>query len=347
LNQKNKKHIIIILVIGLLFISQISLKIQANPNQIPTVTITSPSNGETIRGVITITGTASDPDGIIKVVAISFDYEQETYIADGTTDWSYILDTTKIPNGEYAIEAKSYDGELLSNPYTIEVNIENKDQIPTIKITHPKDGSTKSGKINITGTATFHTGTIKTVQIKIDNGIWNIANGETNWTFSWDTTTINDGKHTISARSYDGEKYSNIISIKIIIDNIIDDENEIPIIKFTHPLTGDNISGIKNIYGSSTDSDGIVQYVQIKIDTGPWKNVNGTNLWSYIWDTTNETNGEHIIYARSYDGQNYSTLTSINLTVNNKSTPGFELVFLIISLIISLIIINSYKKNSL
>jgi hypothetical protein len=294
---------------------------------------------------------ASDPDGSIEAVFIRFDDTQEGGIADGTTSWSYTYDTTSLDNGVHAIYAISYDGEDSSNIYSVNITIKNiidtDNKIPTINIIFPKNNEIISNQITVKGTSSDIDGIIQKVEIKINTESWNIVTGTTNWSYNWNTTTIKDGKHTISARSYDGEKYSNIFSINIIIDNIIDDKNQIPIIKFTHPLTGDNVSGIKNIYGSSIDSDGIIQYVQIKIDTGPWKNVNGTNLWSYIWDTTNETNGKHTIYARSYDGQDYSTLTSINLIVNNKSTPGFELVFLIIMVIIFLIIINSYKKNNL
>ena len=43
------------------------------------------------------------------------------------------------------------------------------------------------------------------VEVCIDSGSWWTVTGTTSWTTSWDTTTVSDGSHTISARSKDNE----------------------------------------------------------------------------------------------------------------------------------------------
>jgi len=48
-----------------------------------------------------------------------------------------------------------------------------------------------------------------------------------------------------------------------------------------------------------------------------WNDAYGTDLWTYEWNTTNYTNGNHSIYARSYDGENYSSINIVNVTVEN------------------------------
>ena len=46
----------------------------------------------------------------------------------------------------------------------------------------------------------------------------------------------------------------------------------------------------------------------------------GTDTWVYYWTTTNETNGNHTIYARAISGNN-EALDSINVFVNNLAQP--------------------------
>ncbi len=69
----------------------------------------------------------------------------------------------------------------------------------------------------------------------------------------------------------------------------------------------------KNIIGVSGDT-----YID-----GTWYTADGTTSWSYDWDTTqqddgrNITDGEHIIYARCYDGEEYSKVDAVTVYVNN------------------------------
>lgn len=93
--------------------------------------------------------------------------------------------------------------------------------IPSIEITSPQNGMTLSNLVLIRGNASDPEGnrSVVNVQVKIDNGTWNLANGTMNWSFHWGTSPIPDGPHTISARSWDGSAFSKIESISIEIMN--------------------------------------------------------------------------------------------------------------------------------
>lgn len=119
--------------------------------------------------------------------------------------------------------------------------------------------------------------------------------------------------------------------------------NKIPTVKITHPIAGDNLSEVVRIYGRASDVDGIIQYVQVKIDAGEWVNVPGTILWNYTWDTTKLDDGEYIIYARSFDGIDYSNVSFITINIKNSATPGFEILFFIIGFILFFMIYKRYK----
>jgi len=94
---------------------------------------------------------------------------------------------------------------------------------PTVDITYPFDGDTVSGTITITGTASDPDGNqdLQKVEVKIDTGGWMLATGKTSWNHNWDTTAFSNGLHTISARSYDGQDYSNIDQVTVTVYNAI------------------------------------------------------------------------------------------------------------------------------
>ena len=167
------------------------------------------------------------------------------------------------------------------------------------------------------------------MEIRINNGNWVTATGTTSWSYEWNTTTVENGQHTIYARAYDGEDYSNIVSINVNVFN-----NHKPFVEITEPENGSTVNGSIVIKGMAWDIDGneTLQKVEIKIDDGEWKNATGTLNWAYTLDTKKLDNGNHTIYARAYDGHDYN-IVSILIEVKNKKggggIPGFEVVILL------------------
>lgn len=73
----------------------------------PTVSITSPADGSTVSGSVTISATASDNIGVSKVEL----YVDETLKATdgGTSPYSFSLNTTELSDGSHTIMAKAFD----------------------------------------------------------------------------------------------------------------------------------------------------------------------------------------------------------------------------------------------
>jgi len=94
--------------------------------------------------------------------------------------------------------------------------------------------------------------------------------------------------------------------------------NQPPTVEITNPDEGDTVYGVVTVTGVADDSDGDVTLVEVKIDDGDWDTASGTTSWSYPWDTTQYSYGEHTIYARSYDGQDYSEVDSVTVYVDNE-----------------------------
>ncbi|MDI6917120.1 MAG: S8 family serine peptidase, partial [Thermoplasmatales archaeon] len=103
-------------------------------------------------------------------------------------------------------------------------------------------------------------------------------------------------------------------------------QNVLPGISITNPKNNAEVSDTIMISGSASDSDGSVTNVEIRFDENNWFNVSivpASSLnWNYTWDTTGVGNGKHTIYARCYDGMNYSATTSVDVNVYNKVSAG-------------------------
>ena len=72
----------------------------------PTTAITWPTAGATVSGVITVAATAADAGSIAKVVF----YDGLNWIAtDTSTPYSFVWDTSKVPNGIHQLTTRAYD----------------------------------------------------------------------------------------------------------------------------------------------------------------------------------------------------------------------------------------------
>ena len=49
------------------------------------------------------------------------------------------------------------------------------------------------------------------------------AEGDLLWSYQWDSTAVAEGMHRLTFRSFDGEKYSEEVSMEILVDNVRED----------------------------------------------------------------------------------------------------------------------------
>src|SRR3990167_9142737 len=89
---------------------------------------------------------------------------------------------------------------------------------PTINITNPNNGDTVSGIVNVTATATDDGG-VEKVEFFVD-GYLKQTDTTAPYSFSWDTKTVSNGLHTISAKAYDIVNKTAQDSISVTVDNV-------------------------------------------------------------------------------------------------------------------------------
>lgn len=71
------------------------------------------------------------------------------------------------------------------------------------------------------------------------------------------------------------------------------------------------------INGTASYRYGFISAVQIKIDDNDWKNVTGTENWSYILDVDNMTQGYHLLMFRCMSENENSSYTTKTIFVDN------------------------------
>jgi hypothetical protein len=107
-------------------------------------------------------------------------------------------------------------GQFVEANNTATVNI----PAPAVTITEPFANSTIRGALQIKGTAYPRTGpAVIQVFVRLDGGDWELANGTGQWTFEIQSRGLKNGPHTVTARSYDGLKYSGEVDRTFIVKN--------------------------------------------------------------------------------------------------------------------------------
>jgi parallel beta-helix repeat protein len=130
--------------------------------------------------------------------------------------------------------------------------------------------------------------------------------------------------------------------------------NEIPTVSITKPISDVTVRKIVLFQGAAIDNDGEIEKVEIRVGDGPWIEVEGNTSWSHELDTRDYENGEHTIFARSWDGENYSSEKNVTIMINNPAPdsdkslleePGFWAGFIVLILFVILLLFMFLKKR--
>jgi hypothetical protein len=267
----------------------------------PSSDITGPPYGSEQEGSVNVTGTASEDTESVEVRVDGGEWQA----VDGTTEWSYELDTTELPEGSHTIEVRSFNGDHYSKLQELRITTDNK---PTVTVISPMDQGHYHGKLIISGTA-WDDGLLESVELSIDGGAYLLVDGLEEWGYELDLSSMTSGDHTLAARAFDGLKHSFDARLVFVVDLL-------PEVTITDPPPDGEVEGTFHIKGTASD-DLDLQQVEVKVDNQDWDTVTGTTDWSYELDTTAMTYGEHTVEARAFDGYEYSETESVTFYVDN------------------------------
>ncbi|MBU2565105.1 MAG: hypothetical protein KJ655_02475, partial [Candidatus Thermoplasmatota archaeon] len=186
------------------------------------------------------------------------------------------------------------------------------------------------GVATISGNSSDVDSDVVRVEVKIGSGgSWEEANGTLDWTYIFDTATVADGDHIIYVRAYDGIHYSDVISLKVRIDNP-------PVVVINEESQTVNISSFLMSWSTNATD---IQYYEVKISGNEWINVGSNTSYTFVL-----SEGENTLYIRGIDnGDNIGVEGSITVTYEKqgKAVTSFLLEVLILLIIILVIIFIS------
>src|SRR5262245_6889088 len=204
-------------------------------NAAPSVSLTSPSSGQTVSGTIALNAIAADDKGVSKVV---FMVDSTTIATDTSSPYSASLNTTTLTNGTHVLKAQAFDASGLSSTSQVSVNVSNTSTTTSgttsttttsvstpppgtgaldVWFKAPLNGTTVSGQLSGTKCYVNGTGVVK-VDFKVDGAVVG-----TDTTMSdgmqcaIDTTKYANGSHQLmaTATSSTGTTRSDLITINI------------------------------------------------------------------------------------------------------------------------------------
>jgi len=301
----------------------------------PTASITSPANGSTVSGTITITANASDNNA---VAGVQFKIDgNNTGTEDTTSPYSTNWNTNTTSNGNHTLTATARDyagNTTTSNPVTVNVNNIFGDTTPPGNVTDLNVFSVTFNSIFLKWTAPGDDGNIGTAfqyDLRYSTSVINSSNWSSAVQVSGEPVPLAAG--TVQSITVNNLNPSTTyyFALKTVDDNSNwSDLSNVPngtttaavdsippTVNIDFPLDGAVVSGTITITASASDNNAVAG-VQFKVDGNNLGTEDSITPYSVSWNTGLVSNGDHnlTVVARDY-ANNTTTSTPITVDVNN------------------------------
>jgi len=196
--------------------SQYSNIVEIKESIAPSISITSPVNDASVKGLVPVSVAAADNVGVAKVqFFLNGALAAETAGAPYVFSW----DTSALAAGTYSVSAKAIDAagnEALSNSVSLAVAGDTK--APTVSLLQPVNGSSIRGTVSVSASASDDVGIAK-LELYVD-GTLVFTGNESLASYILDTTALANGNHLLSAKAYDAAGNAGASSATLLIDNV-------------------------------------------------------------------------------------------------------------------------------
>jgi Big-like domain-containing protein len=189
---------------------------------------------------------------------------------------------------------------------------------PSVSITSPAAGASVSGTINVRATASDNVA-VASVQFQVDGSNLGAAATTAPYSASSNTTTLANGKHTLTAVATDtSNNKATSATVSITVNNT---NGTLPTVSITAPASGATASGTITVTANASDSVSIAS-VQFQVDGSNLGATDTTAPYSAFLNTTTLANGTHALTAVATDtSNNKATSAAVSITVNNTNQP--------------------------
>ncbi len=183
------------------------------------------------------------------------------------------------------------------------------DMLPTVTLSLFSNTTQVKGVLSMSASANDDRGVTR-VELYVDGML--IGTSTSSYShLSWDSTTVADGAHTLTARAYDtGGNVGTSAAITVNVDNTL------PAAALVSPTSGTLLRGSVLLEATASDNQAVS-----KVEFYDGTTLLGSTLTApYVmsWNTTSATSGAHTLTVKAHDGAgNVRTSTAVAVTVDN------------------------------
>ncbi|HET8755556.1 MAG TPA: LamG-like jellyroll fold domain-containing protein [Solirubrobacteraceae bacterium] len=246
---------------------------------------------------------------------------------DGTTIWgpsafkgpySFNWDTRAVANGPHTLSFSARDAA--GNEAVISCSVTVSNSVLSIPITGAQDGGTVSGTVAF-GFQPRADGVAATTPAFLEiDGERVIDTAAAPYEYSWDSTDVPDGVHTIRAGMYWGSYPSPMATttIEVRVDNT---DVTAPTVTLDAGCDGRTLSEyVGPINGTATDDGGGDVTVRVLVDGDAiWGPNTFKGAFHFDWDTRTVSNGPHTMTVIARDAAGNETVEDCPWTVSNSA----------------------------
>src|ERR1019366_1837125 len=137
---------------------------------------------------------------------------------------------------------------------SVSVTVNNDTTAPVRSLAAPANGATVSGTVTVTANATDSVG-VTGVQFQLDGAnLGGVVTGAgPSYSFSWNSKTVANGSHTLTAVASDAAGNTATSSVSVTVNN----DTTPPVVSMTAPANGATVSGTVTVTANATDNVGV------------------------------------------------------------------------------------------
>jgi hypothetical protein len=274
-------------------------------NNPPSITMTSPQTNTTIAKTVQLMASTANGGGV-------------RFLIDGQPFGSvvsaapYVIawDTTTVQNGTHWLAAQTTDptGVMGTSPVVLVTVSNGATTGPTVQMASPTNGSILSSTVTLYATA-GSSQQISNVSFYVDLAPVGTPVSSAPYMISWDTSTVKDGQHSITAAASDSlGNTSNSVPVTVTVDN---SHPALPIGKEVSLFVDGTNTLTTQAFSTTTPSDLLVAFVAYDgpLGSAQTATVSGAGLSWTLLERSNTQAGTAEVWSARADG----TLSSVTV----------------------------------
>ena len=265
----------------------------------PSVSIDVPLNKAVVGGCVELRASANDSSGVAQV---EFYVNGTLLKADTSAPYSFSWNTLTESDGLKNVTCIALDAAGNKNKVTFLITVDNSGPLITI---HTLSVWTNHGLVAVN---TSDPSGIDRVEFFLD-GLLKYTDYAYPYEWLWSGSSIPDGHHNFSVRSFDILNHSSSAFSEFDIDNTL------PSLSICWAPSGTVVRGVVSFNATASDANGIA-CVDFCLDGGL---KHSAFLFPYLWswDTTLVRDGQHTLSVIAVDGKGNAKWVVMDLLVDN------------------------------